>query len=619
LIHPEQLEAIRQATDIVDVVSGYVTLKQAGRNFVALCPFHREKTPSFNVNPERQIGGDVISFVMAIENITFPEAVRLLAERVGIQLEPSVAGDRTAQDRTRLTEALAFAADLYHQVLLQEPSGEEGRRYLTDRGIDRSWIQDWKVGFSPASRDFLFRRARQAGFSTAELDRAGLCYPGDAGRNPADRFTRRVMFPIHNTREQVVGFGGRAVTDEQRGKYINSSEGPLYSKSRLLFGLDRVNLARRQDPRLRQASLFVAEGYLDVMALHQAGLRTTVAPLGTALTEEQVRMLRPAGNPVVLLFDGDDAGADATRRAIGELVKQDVDARVARLPGGQDPFSLYHEEGAEALRARVNQAVPAYSFLIEDALRRHGDTVEGRAAAAGDLASVLGLTPNAVKEDGYIRQAAFDLRTSEAALRRLWADRKVRSRSSDGGGAPTVRRRLGRDRQAERDLALALIGHPTLVRRAVGEVPLRLLGDEQIRNVVGALYNMCEEIGCEQSHVNENSELLAIRLFDRLPDSGDPETRHLISDLMTEADRRLEWQREGRIDRYRNPFEDLYEGYLDHVRRTETVARRRELLEQMRNAMETHDDRSVSDHLEAISKLDRMRQSGGEERRPPGG
>ena len=241
-------------------------------------------------------------------------------------------------------------------------------------------------------------------------------------------------------------------------------------------------------------------------------------------------------------------GADATRRAIGELVKQDVDARVARLPGGQDPFSLYHQEGAEALRARVNQAVPAYSFLIEDAMRRHGDTVEGRAAAAGDLASVLGLTSNAVKEDGYIRQAAFDLRTSEAALRRLWADRKVRSGPSDGGGAPAVRRRLGRDRQAERDLALALIGHPALVRRAVEEVPLRLLGDEQIRNVVGALYNMCEEIGCDESHVNENSELLAIRLFDRLPDSGDPETRHLISDLMTEADRRLEWQREGRIE-----------------------------------------------------------------------
>jgi len=626
LIPPEQIEAIRQATDIVDLVAGYLKLRPSGRNFVALCPFHREKTPSFNVNPERQIfkcfgcqeAGNVFSFVMKIENLTFPEAARALAERAGIQIvedrrhrDPDGA---PAFDRERYADALAFAGNLYRRVLHRDPTGAPGRDYLKRRGIGSEMAEMWGLGYAPHERDYLLSRATQAGFTLVELERAGLCYPEADGRPAGDRLSRRVVFPIHDSRDRVVGFGGRAIGDDQKAKYINSPEGPLFQKSRLLYGLNRVNLARRQDPTLKDAPIYVAEGYLDVMALHTAGIVTAVAPLGTALTADHVKRLRPFGVSIVLVFDGDRAGVEATRRAIGELVGQDVEVRVTQLPAGRDPFAVFHDDGPVGLRSLVSNPVSAYDFLLGRALHDHGNTVEGRAAAARALAAVLGQTPNPIKEDGYIRKAAFDLRTREAALRKVWAAGKERRVWSDGESdadkpAPAAGwGRADRGVKADRDLALALLGDPSLLSRAIRDVPLRCIRDVQVRKIVGLLYDLCEEDRCPE----------VARILDRLQADEDAATFRLVAELMSEADDRSRLWSEGRTDRERNPFEDLYRGYLVHNRRTEAERQRQELLERVMDAMARSDDTSVSNNLAAIADLDRARHRDISGRRPGG-
>jgi DNA primase len=616
LIPPEQIEAIRQATDMVDLVSGYLKLRPAGRNFLALCPFHREKTPSFNVNPERQIykcfgcqeAGDVFSFVMKVENLTFPEAARALAERAGITIKEDV-NRRTVSDgspevdRERLADALAFATNLYRRVLHQEPQGAPGRDYLKGRGIAAGMAETWGLGYAPHEREYLLSRATRAGFTPAELERAGLCYPEADGRPAGDRLNRRVVFPIHDSRDRVVGFGGRAIGEDQKAKYINSPEGPLFQKSRLLYGLNRVNQARRANPTLKDAPIFVAEGYLDVMALHAAGVVTAVAPLGTALTADHVKRLRPFGVAIVLVFDGDRAGTEATRRAIAELIRQDVEVQVTRPTAGRDPFAIFQDDGPDALRTLVNDTVSAYDFLLERALDDHGESVEGRAAAAQALAAVLGQTPNPVKEDGYIRRAAFDLRTREPSLRRVWAAGKTRRfRSEAEPGAERTASEAGwtgsdRDVRADRDLGLALLGDPKLVLRAIREVPLRCIRDAQVRKIVGFLYDMCEE----------NRDPETARVLDRLLAEEDPDGCRLAAELINEADERARLRSEGRTDRERDPFEDLYQGYVAHTRRIEAGRQRQELLDRMMDAMARSDDATVSDNLEAIAKLDRSR------------
>jgi len=622
LISPEQVEAIRQATEIVDLASGYLSLKQSGKNFVALCPFHRDSLPSFNVNPERQMykcfgcqeSGDVFSLVMGLENISFPEAVRMLADRSGIRLEEGTKSDTDRLNRLRIAEALAFACNQYQTVLHQKSDGETGRAYLRDRGITQDMAREWSLGFAPQQRDFLLPRARKAGFTTEILEAAGLCYPERDGMPRADRFSQRIMFPIYNTRDQVAGFGGRAVREDQKGKYVNSPEGPLFLKSKLLYGQDRVNRARRKNPDLRQAPIYVAEGYLDVMALHAAGLETSVAPLGTALTADHVRLLRPAGNTVVLVFDGDSAGIEATRRAILELVKQDVDVEVTRPQAGRDPFSIFQEEGRDALVATVSNTQQAYAFLLDLALAGRGDSVEGRAAAAVDLARIFGQTPNAMKEDGYIRKASFDLRTREEALRKVWMDQKDRSPRSIQSlqnfqdperPARTVRGAL--EIQAERDLALALIGQPDLIPRAMAEAPLKNFVDDRIRTLVGVLYNLNEELGGELRTLEVGSVLARLQGEGEGADRG---TFQLVTELVGEADQRLEMRTEGRIDRDRNPFEDLLEGYLDYLKRNEAQARRRRLTDGIHDALAASDTRTLFDHLSAITDLDRSRHRG---------
>ena len=604
MISPEQVEAIRQATEIVDLAAGYMSLKPSGKNFVALCPFHRDSLPSFNVNPERQMykcfgcqeSGDVFSLVMGLENISFPEAVRMLADRSGVRLEEGSGVDADRLNRLRIAEALAFACNQYQGVLHQNRSGETGRAYLRDRGIPLDMARDWGLGYAPEQRDFLLPRARKAGFSTEILEAAGLSYPERDGMPRADRFAQRIMFPIYNTRDQVAGFGGRAIREDQKGKYVNSPEGPLFLKSKLLYGQDRVNRARRRNPDLRQAPIYVAEGYLDVMALHAAGLETAVAPLGTALTADHVRLLRPAGNTVVLVFDGDSAGTAATRRAILELVKQDVDVQVTRPQAGRDPFSIYQEEGQAALVATVSDTQSAYDFILSLALTGRSDSVEGRAAAAADLAQVFGQTPNAMKEDGYIRQASFDLRTREEALRRVWMDQKDRSsRRLQESDRPTRAARSPLEFRAERDLALALIGQPDLIPRAMAEAPLKNLGDDRIRTLVSVLYNLSED----QGTVEVGSVLT------RLQGEENRAAFQLVTDLVGEVDQRTEMRTEGRIDRDRNPFEDLLEGYLDYLKRNEALAQRRQLRDGIHDALAASDTKTLSDRLTAITDLDR--------------
>ncbi len=354
-------ELVRQAIDIVDLVGRYCQLRRQGRRYVALCPWHDDTRPSLQVNPERQsfrcwvcnIGGDIFSFVMKMEGVTFPEALAILADQAGIPLRPVRGKPAEAGfDKRSLYQAAAWAESQYHEFLLSSPEAEPARRYLAERGISAQSIGRFRLGFSPLAWDWIARRAQGAGIPLALLERIGVLTPAREGRT-YDRFRGRLLFSIRDAQGRPVGFGGRVLPElgsTSPAKYINSPETPLFSKGRLLYGLD---LARESIRKSRFA--MIMEGYTDVIMAHQCGFGEAVAVLGTALGEEHLRSLKRLADQIVLVLDGDEAG----RRRAGEIlemfVAHNVDLRVVVLPDDLDPCDFLRQRGAEAFREVLAQ------------------------------------------------------------------------------------------------------------------------------------------------------------------------------------------------------------------------------------------------------------------------
>jgi len=381
---PEQfIHQVQQATDIVELISQYVALKRKGSEYVGLCPFHDDKNPSMRVSPTKQIfkcfacgaGVSVFHFVMRYENISFPEAVRMLAERVHIPLPDTQAPVRPVAEglsKNDLRLVTAFAAAFFHKQLLASAGADAlayaRRRQLTDESIER-----FGLGYAPESWDALINAARREGFSDAQLVAAGLAAERDGG-GCYDRFRNRLIFPISDAGDRVIAFGGRALAAEERAKYLNSPETSLFDKSGELFAL---NWSREGIRESGQA--IVVEGYMDALVPLQAGLTNVVAPLGTALTDRQVRALsRNRAKEVVLLFDADVAGATAAERALEKFLAQQVNVRVATIPAGKDPCDFVLAEGPEAMRELVAAAPDAIEYAWQ---RRQADL----AAAGGHL------------------------------------------------------------------------------------------------------------------------------------------------------------------------------------------------------------------------------------------
>lgn len=356
------IEEVRQSNDIVDVIAEYLTVKRTGSRFVALCPFHDEKTPSFSINPGRQFyhcfgcrkSGSVFNFIMEMENLTFPEAVRLLAEKAGI----TIAAGTREEGNQRLYEINTFATRTYHKLFLEAPGAEDARNYVASRGYSRSTVETFLFGYAPDGWDFMVKVLEKEKISLKDAFFAGLLIDKKSSGHYYDRFRSRLMFPIFTVGGTIAGFGGRTLVDDQ-AKYLNSPETAIYKKSSVLFGLYRSKEAIRD-----AGYAFVVEGYTDYLSLYQAGVRNVIASGGTAFTSEQAGLLTRFANGVVLLFDADAAGRKAMERSIPMLLRKNLEVRLVTLPEGEDPDSLIKGKGREAFDKVTDGAVDFLDFQI---------------------------------------------------------------------------------------------------------------------------------------------------------------------------------------------------------------------------------------------------------------
>jgi DNA primase len=419
-IRQEDVEAVRERTDLVGLIQQYVALKKAGRQFSGLCPFHTEKTPSFSVDPAKQVyycfgcgkGGNAFHFLQEVETLSFPEAVERLAGQAGVTLRyegVSPGERRQASRRQALYRANGRAGELYRRMLVEGREAEAARRYLARRGVTQDSVAAFDIGFAPAYPDFLLRRMSRD-FSPEILIEAGLAMKDPRG-GVRDRFRNRITFPIHDLSGNAVGFGARLLEGDGP-KYLNSPETPVYRKGELLY-----NLHRAKGEVTRAGRAFVVEGYTDVIALHQAGIPTGVATCGTALGEGHFRLLSRFSRAAVLCFDADEAGARAAERAHGLFEQFGLEVAVLILPAGRDPADFVADDGGEAFERLADRATPVVEYMLERAIRQADLTSpEGKARAvrlglpvvvglkdpvlrgqyAGRLADLAGVSPNEV-------------------------------------------------------------------------------------------------------------------------------------------------------------------------------------------------------------------------------
>ena len=398
------LEELTARSDIVDVVSGYVRLtKRSGANQFGLCPFHSEKTPSFSVNPERQIyhcfgcgkGGGVINFIMEIENLSYPDAVEFLARRAGLEV-PQDGHDENRSRRARMLELNREAARWFHSRLIA-PDGAPARQYVVRRGIT-GMVRPFGLGFAPDSWSGLIDAMRKKGFSEQELITAGLARAGKNG-GAYDYFRNRLIFPVIDVRGSVIGFSGR-ILDDGEPKYLNSPDTLVYSKARSLFAL---NLAKKS----KSGYILLAEGNIDVVSLHQAGFDSAVASLGTSLTADQARLIARYTKEIVICYDSDAAGQKAAQRAITLLQPLDLNVRVVQVPGAKDPDEFIQSRGAQAFRELIDGSDNEIEYRLNRIAADYDlNTLDGRQGYAREAIRLIAALPNAVDRDLYGARAA---------------------------------------------------------------------------------------------------------------------------------------------------------------------------------------------------------------------
>ncbi len=421
LIPEEKIAEILAASDIFDVVSEAVILKKSGRNYFGLCPFHSEKTPSFSVNPDKQIfhcfgcnaGGNVLSFVMKYHGIAFPEAARMLARKYNIVIEtPKMNPEQRKAVHTResLFRLNKKVMQAYTQFLNDPLKGDSARQYLERRGTSKQIIEQFQLGYAPDAWDAIVNLLRKEKVVKGVAVNSGLVLERKQKNGFYDRFRNRLMFPIFDINMQVSGFGGR-VMDDSMPKYMNSPESPVYSKSRILYGLHAAKQACR-----RQDQVFIVEGYFDFLSLYQHGIKNSVASLGTALTREHVRILKGYATTMILVFDSDDAGINAAKRSIDIFVQEGVDTRILVLPGNSDPDAYVMVHGRDAFLELAGTAKTVMQFLLQLALDTHGTSVEGRIKILDEMKQHLAMIQDYAVRSIYVRELAETLNIDEKAV-----------------------------------------------------------------------------------------------------------------------------------------------------------------------------------------------------------
>jgi len=466
-IPEDKISDIRNAADIVEIVSETVRLKKAGKDYIGLCPFHSEKTPSFTVSPEKQIfycfgchtGGNVFSFLMKQEDLSFPEAARSLAGRYGIEIPTqhlSPEQHQQTDERESLFAVNRQAAEYFHDVLLNSPAGEKARAYLEKRGIPEDIVRTFKIGYDPWGREN-FTAWCEAKKICAAAEKAGLIVAKD-GRF-YDRFWDRIVFPISDIRNRVIGFGGRVLDDAnpKRPKYLNSPDTSLYNKSRSLYGL---HIAKQKCRESR--TVYIAEGYLDLAALHRCGIGNSVATLGTALTRDHLMMLRGFADKIILVYDSDEAGIAAARRTGDMFQKEETDAYILVLePAGHDPDSYLSEFGADAFLSAASRARSVISFLTDLAVKKHGLSTEGKIRIISEMTEPLAAITDNVARSLYVRDLAERVAVDEIEiLNKINAVSSVRYDDFSGGPAE---RSIVRGYKLERKIIAMMLQFPQIL------------------------------------------------------------------------------------------------------------------------------------------------------------
>ena len=533
LIPQDVISQIKERVDIADVVSGHVTLSKTGQNFKGLCPFHHEKTPSFTVSQSKQIfycfgcheGGNVFAFLMKKEGMTFPEAVRELVRRAGVAI-PVGSDSRLSQEsgvRERLVKLNESAAAWFHRNLLDPHLGKEAMTYLTGRGIARETVEAFGLGLSLPAWDGLIKSLTKEGYQPEELASAGLIKRKDQSNSRQqdaagyyDQFRDRVMFPIRDLRKQVIGFGGRVLGDGMP-KYLNSPDTPLFSKGRLLYGLERA-----RDAAARMATLIIVEGYFDHIALHQAGIQHVAATLGTALTPDHIEMIRRFVTNVVLLFDPDPAGVRAALRTLDLFSGSGIGVRVVSLPEGDDPDTFVRKHGAEFFLQLQERAPSLLDFAVEQSLQRAGSgTVEDRIRSVDEILRILQKTEHRIEKEECLRRVAERLGISQKRLIERYPELLPQEDRKGRGMKPAARTAVDspfKGSPEERDLVHFLLQ---------GQ-----LSAEHLRELDSEAFSLpvCRRIvEIAHRHVGDDGRVLQRELLDEA--LGDPECAAVTAEL----------------------------------------------------------------------------------------
>ncbi|KAF1682216.1 DNA primase [Veillonella sp. R32] len=421
----ELIEQIKDANDIVSVISEHMTLKKMGRNYWGCCPFHNEKTPSFSVNPEKGFfycfgcreTGNAISFLMKYNGVSFPEALEQLANRAGIVLPErnlSKAELVRKEHRDKLYKVNELAATFFHNCLTKTEMGKPGLAYLQGRGLSAETIEHFQLGFAPNNWDKLYRSFHERGIDDQLLIESGLCRRNEAGKL-YDYFRNRVMFPICDGKGRVVAFGGR-VLDDSKPKYLNSPEYELFNKGHMLFAFDKAYRTIRE-----KKQVILVEGYMDVIGAHNQGITNVVASLGTAYTKDQGRLLIRQAEEVVLAYDMDNAGQIAARRAIELLQDTEFKVRVVAMPDGKDPDDYVRNHGSEAFLELVANAVTPFEFYLNSALISHdSNTVNGKEAILEEVFPLISATSNQIERENYLKALALPLWMDNSTIYRMF-------------------------------------------------------------------------------------------------------------------------------------------------------------------------------------------------------
>jgi DNA primase len=540
-------DRVLAAVDMLNLVSSRTELRRAGVNsYFGLCPFHDERTASFHVRPDEkhyhcfgcQVSGDPFDFVMETEGLDFKAALEALADRFGVKLEtededPGAAERR--ERRERLYSLLGRAATYYSRYLWEAQEAQPARAYLLGRGLEEATLREFRVGYAPSAWDRMLRASRASGYDEQELLAVGLAQrsrnrPGSV----YDRFRERIMFPAVDPRGRVHGFGARAMRDNQRPKYLNTSDGELYHKREVLFGVDLARSAAARADRM-----ILVEGYTDVLALHQAGLRNAVGIMGTALTEEQVRELERMAHVLELCLDADRAGQDAMLRAARLARARKLELRVVALPEGTDPAELVEQDGGDSLRKLVEDSKPFVVFHVDRILER-ADTssAEGRDRALDELRPVLDELPASILRDELLRRVAGQLELTEGRLTALLAagDRggSRNDGAADGRGADagTPGLRLDHGPRPERTFLALCIALPDLGAQQLAAIaPDELLTSEALRRV--ARHLAAGRTGSPLTELPADDEGFArlmaglVELAGRIPDPSPDRLEHV--------------------------------------------------------------------------------------------